>query len=299
MSAIIVKDLTKRLGKKVILSGVNLEIQEGEFFSVLALEGQGKTTIARILFNYLKPSIGNAYIFDLDFNRDSKEIKETTTYVPEEFLFQENIKAVSLLKKTLAFHGLKNTEELDYLIDYFSFNRKIRINDMTENEKKIFSIINALIVKPRVLILDEPAKGLSIEQKVKVFDYLKQLQKEEGVTILMLTDSLIDAQNYCDRAAYLHDGNIKYTEYLKDKIANDKIIKIYSPLNDINPFLEIGSKTIKNSPEEKILYFDGDMKELSRLIANLQIDNYSIEDSSLYDKILAYYDNKEVADSDI
>ena len=293
MSAIVINNLTKRMGKKIIFSNINLEVLEGEFFSLLALEGEGKTTLARILFNYLKPAMGSATIFDMNCSKDSKTIKESVGYVSEELLFQENIKASTLFKKTLALHNLQNTEELKYLLDYFGFNPKIRVPEMTENDKKIFSIINALIVKPRLIILDEPTRGLTVEQSIKLFEHLNKLKTEEGLTILLLTDSLIEAQNYCDRAAYLYNGEIKDIEYLNDKISNDKIVKIYSNIETIDSFTMIGSKIIKNTPEEKVLYFDGDLKELSRTIANLNIDNYSIEDSSLADKITAYYTKKE------
>lgn len=291
MSAIVINNLTKRIGKKMIFSNVNLEVLEGEFFSLLALEGEGKTTLARILFNYLKPAMGSAIIFDMNCAKDSNTIKESVSYVPEELLFQENMRASALFKKTLALHNLQNTEELRYLIDYFEFNPKIRIPEMTGNDKKIFSIINALIVKPRLIILDEPTRGLTVEQSVKLFEHLNKLKAEEGLTILLLTDSLIETQNYCDRAAYLHNGEIKDIEYLKDKVSNDKIVKIYSNIESIDPFINIGSKVIRNTPEEKLLYFDGDLKLLSRTIADLNIDNYSIEDSSLADKIKAYYIN--------
>lgn len=294
MSAIVVNDLTKRIGKKVIFSNINLEVLEGEFFAVLALDSQGKTTLARILFNFLKPDRGSAYIYDIDCGKDSKTIKESVSYVPEDFFFQENIRAGSLLKKTLAFHNLTNTDELKYLVDYFDFNPKLKVNEMDENEKKIFTIINALIVKPRLIIMDEPTKYLSSEQKTKLYDHLNLLKESENLSALILTNSLVEAQTNCDRAAYLHDGKIKGTEYLKDKIANDKIVKIYSDINDLSEFISIGSKVVKNEENEKILYFDGDLKELSKVIYNSYIDNYNIENSSLEDKISAYFLNQDM-----
>lgn len=292
MSAIVVNDLTKRVGKKVIFSNVNLEILEGEFFAVLALKAQGKTTLARTLLNFLKPDIGSAYIYDMDCKKESKTIKESVSYIPENLYFQENFKASVLFKKTLGFHNLTNTDELKYLLDYFNFNPKLRVNDMTDTEKKIFSIINALIIKPRLIIMDEPTKYLNVEQSSKFYEHLKKLKEEENLSALLLTESLIEAQNNCDRAAYLHDGQIKGTEYLKDKTANDKIVKIYSNI-DLSDFISIGSRVIKDTEDEKILYFDGDLKELSRVIYNSNIDNYNIENSSLSDKITAYYTTKE------
>ncbi|SHG95346.1 ABC-2 type transport system ATP-binding protein [Anaerosphaera aminiphila DSM 21120] len=295
MSAIVISDLTKRIGKRSVFSNIDLEVIEGEFFALLGLEDSGKTTLARILFNYLKPAKGTVSIFDMDSSKDSKAIKESVSFVPEELLFQENAKVINLLKTTLNMHNLKNSEEIDMLLDYFNLNPKLRVLDMDNSEKKIFSIINALIVKPRLLIMDEPTKYLSDSQVEKLFTYLNDLKVENSLTLFMLTNSLSEAQRFCDRVAYLHEGEIRGVEQLNNKAANDKIIKIYSGIEDLTPFINIGAKIITSSEGNKILYYDKDMKNLSRVIYECEIDNYSIEDSSLSDKIEAYYSKKEEA----
>lgn len=295
MSAIVISDLTKRIGKRSVFSNIDLEVIEGEFFALLGLEDSGKTTLARILFNYLKPAKGTASIFDMDCSKDSKTIKESVSFVPEELLFQENAKVINLLKTTLNMHNLKNSEEIDMLLDYFNLNPKLRVLNMDNSEKKIFSIINALIVKPRLLIMDEPTKYLSDSQVEKLFTYLNGLKVENSLTLFMLTNSLSEAQRFCDRVGYLHEGEIKGVEQLNNKAANDKIIKIYSNIEDLTPFINIGAKIITSNEGNKILYYDKDMKNLSRVIYECEIDNYSIEDSSLSDKIEAYYSKKEEA----
>lgn len=285
MNAIKIENLTKRVGKKVIFKDINLEVNEGEIFGLLAMENQGKTALARTIFNYLKPNKGSIFILGMNSVKESKEIKENVSYVPEGFLYQDSIRAGKLIKKTMKFHDTQNTEELEFLYDYFEFNPKIRISEMNQNDRKIFSIINALCIRPRLIVLDEPGKNLSTEQKYKLYDYLRALKEEEKVTVFVLTSSLIEAQSYCDRIAYLYDGEICDMEYLDNKVSNDKIIKIYSYIDNLSPFINIGARIIKNSEEEKVLYFDGNMRELSNIIADIGIDNYSIEDSSLQDKI--------------
>ena len=287
MSAIVISDLTKRMGKKRLFSNLNLEVLEGEAFALLALDNCGKTTLSRILFNYLKPAKGRITIFDLDCVKDSKTIKESVGFVPEKLALQENLKASTLFKYTLSAHNFKNTEQLNYLIEYFDFNQRLRIVDMTDREKKLFSIINALIVKPRLIILDEPIKDLEEEDKVKLFTLLNKLKQDENLTIFMLTNSLVDAQKYCDRAAFLNEGEIIGVEFLKDKISNDKLVKIYTPVHNITPLQNIGAVLIYDKIDSKHFYFDKDMRDLSDVIANMRIDNYTIEDASLDDKLSA------------
>lgn len=292
MSAIVISDLTKRMGKKRLFSNLNLEVLEGEAFALLALDNCGKTTLSRILFNYLKPAKGRITIFDLDSVKDSKTIKESVGFVPEKLALQENLKASTLFKYTLSSHNFKNTEQLNYLIDYFDFNQRLKIVDMNGREKKLFSIINALIVKPRLIILDEPVKDLEEDDKVKLFSLLNKLKQDENLTIFMLTSSLVDAQKYCDRAAFLNEGEIVGVEFLKDKISNDKLVKIYTPLNNYSPLQSVGAILISDKLDSKHFYFDKDMRDLSDIIANMRIDNYTIEDASLNNKLDAIK-NKE------
>ncbi len=291
MSAIVINNLTKRIGGNKVFSNLNLEVMEGEIFALLGLEKSGKTTLAKILFNYHKPTRGKAYIYDMDCSKESKTIKESVSYVPQNLLYQDNLKAGTIFRNTLSFHNLKNTEEISNLASYFNFNPRVKFVDMTDNEKRIMSIINALIIRPRLVVFDEVTKELDLEQIEKLFTYLKNERKNEGLSALFLTDSLVEAQRYCDRAAYLYEGEIKEVEYLKDKVSNDKIIKIYGPFQNLSAFIDIGARLIKNDPFEKIFYYDKDMVILSRVIANAELRNYSIEDSSLSDKITAYFNN--------
>lgn len=299
MSAIVINDLTKRMGKKKIFQNLNLEVLEGEFFALLGLDEAGKTTIARILFNYLKPAKGQVNIFDMDCAKDSKLIKESVSYIPEDVVFNENIKAISLLKSTLRLHNLQNTEEMERLIELFNFDSRLKLIDMDENEKKVFAVINALITKPRLIVIDEPSKGLTNEQIAILFNHLKELKATEGLTVFMLTNSLMDAQRYCDRAAYLFDGKIKDVEYLNDKVSNDKLIRIHKNIIDINPFTSIGAILLKKSPYETTFYFDKDMNMLSKVISQHMIDDYTIENSSLKEKIAAYYDTDNYKDVEV
>ncbi|MGO1579796.1 MAG: ATP-binding cassette domain-containing protein [Peptoniphilaceae bacterium] len=292
MSAIVINDLTKKIGRNKVLSNINLEVMSGEIFGILGLNNSGKTTLSKILFNFLKPSKGKAYIFDMDCSKESKSIKESVSLIPEDIMYPENLKAISIFKKTLAFHNLKSFEEIDNLVEYFNFNPKLKLMDMSDSEKKIFAIINALIAKPRLIVMDNTLKDLSNETIDKLFKYLIELKENEDLTVLLLTDSLNYAQIYCDRAAYLADGEIKGTEFLKNKSSNDKIVTIYSEMTDLNSFINIGAKIIKNEKYNTILYYDKDIRLLSNLIAASNIDNYTIENSTLENKIDAYFKNE-------
>ena len=289
MSAIVINDLTKGKGKEKVLSNLNLEILDGEFFSLLGTENSGKTTLARIIMGYLKPGRGSIRVYDMDSFKESKEIKETVSFVSEDMIFDSKIKSYALLKKTLNAHGLSNTEDIDVLCDYFDFNSNLRICDLRDRERKLFSIINALVIKPRLIILDKPTKFLEDKDVDKLFSYIKRLNETEGLTVLLLSDSLRDAKKYSSRIAYLSDGKIQDTEYNNVKAAGDKVLKIDSYRGNLNYFTSIGARIIKDEEDETILYFDGALPELSKVIYEEGLENYVLEDAKLSDKVNAYY----------
>lgn len=289
MSAIVINDLTKGKGKEKVLSNLNLEILDGEFFSLLGTEDSRKTTLARIIMGYLKPSSGTIKVYDMDSFKESKEIKESVSFVPEEMIFDSKIKSYNLLKKTLKVHNLTNTEDIDVLSDYFEFNSNIRVCDLRDRERKILAILNALITKPRLLVLDNPSKFLEEKDIDRLFSHLKKLNETENLTVLLLSNSLRQAKKYSARIAYLSDGKIQEIEYNNVKVAGDKVLKIDSFRGNLNYFTSIGARIIKDEEDETILYFDGPLPELSKVIYEEALENYVLEDAQLDDKVNAYY----------
>lgn len=295
MSAIVTNDLSKHQGKTEILTSLNLEVLDGEIFSLLGMKDSGKTTLARILMGYLKPNSGSVSVYDMDSFKESKEIKESVSFVPEDSLLNTNMKSSVVLKKTLNSHNLQNTEDIDTLCDYFNFNERLRISDLEPRDLKLFAIINALIVKPRLIILDNPCTNLTQVDIDKLFSYIKNLNESEGLTVFILTDSLKEARKYSTRVAYLHDGKIADVEYNNVSVSGDKVLKIKEYRGNLNYFTSIGARVIKDTDSETVLYYDKNLTDLSKVIYEEALENYTLEDANLEDKIIAYYSGKNVS----
>lgn len=289
MSAIVINDLTKGKGKDKILSNLNLEILDGEFFSLLGTDKSGKTTLARLIMGYLKPSSGSIKLYDMDSFKESKEIKESVAFVPEDMIYDSKIKSFVLLKKTLNAHNLSNTEDIDILCDYFDFNSNLRVCDLRDRERKLLAIINALVIKPRLLILDSPSKFLEEKDIERLFSHIKKLNEQENLTVLLLSESLREAKRYSARIAYLSDGKVQDIEYNNVKASGDKVLRITSYRGNLNYFTSIGARILKDEEEETVLYFDGPLPELSKVIYEEGLENYVLEDAKLSDKVNAYY----------
>ena len=295
MSAIVVSGLTKKFRRDLVFNDFNLEVFDGEIFSIMGMEGSGKTTLARILFHFLKPNRGSVRIFDMDGQKESKSVKEFTGYVPEDVWIYDNMKPMAIFKHTLAFHGLKNTDDIQSLMEFFELDNRHKFSDLTDSERKRVAIINALITKPKLLVLDNPSKHLSHTMLDKLFTHIKRLQSSEGLTVLLLTDDMSIGQRYGDRGAYLAGGRLTGIEYLKDKKNNDKILCIFDELINVNAFEEVGASLLKDESGDVEFFYDGYLPTLTTVLHQQKVKNYVLEDAELEDKVEIFKSGKDLS----
>lgn len=296
MSAIVVNELTKKFRRNLVFNDFNLEVFDGEIFSIMGMEGAGKTTLARILFHFLKPNKGTIRIFDMDGQKESKSVKEFTGYVPEEVWMYDNLKPMAIFNHTLAFHGLKNMDDIQSLMEYFELDNRHKFADLTDSERKRVAIINALIAKPKLLVLDNPSKDLSRAMLDKLFTHIKRLQSSEGLSVLLLTDDLAIGQRYGDRGAYLSGGRLTGIEYLKDKKNNDKVLRIFDELIDVGAFEEIGATLLKDESGDVEFFYDGYLPTLTTVLHQQKVKNYVLEDAVLENKVEIFKSGRSVSE---
>lgn len=296
MSAIVVNELTKKFRRNLVFNDFNLEVFDGEIFSIMGMEGTGKTTLARILFHFLKPNKGTIRIFDMDGQKESKSVKEFTGYVPEEVWIYDNLKPMAIFNHTLAFHGLKNTDDIQSLMEYFELDNRHKFADLTDSERKRVAIINALIAKPKLLVLDNPSKDLSRAMLDKLFTHIKRLQSSEGLSVLLLTDDLAIGQRYGDRGAYLSGGRLTGIEYLKDKKNNDKVLRIFDELINVDAFEEIGASILKDESGDVEFFYDGYLPTLTTVLHQQKVKNYVLEDAVLENKVEIFKSGRSVSE---
>lgn len=288
MSAIVVSELTKKFRRQLVFNNFNLEVFDGEIFSVMGLPGSGKTTLARILFNFYKPNKGSVTVFDMSAQKEAKSVKEFTSYIPEDVWIYDNLKPIALFKHTLAFHGLKNTDDIQSLMEYFDLDNKHKFFDLTDSERKRVAIVNALITKPKLLIIDNPTKDLNHGMVDKLFTHLKRLQRSEGLSVLLLTDDLSVGQRFGDRGAYLSGGRLVGLEYLKDKKTNDKVLRIFDELVSVPAFESIGCELLKDESGDIQFFYDGYLPTLTTVLHQEKIKNFTLEDALLENKINSF-----------
>lgn len=265
------------------LKNINIEMKEGEILGIVGATGAGKTTLVKLLLNYYHPNKGSVMVGSLNANRDSTEIKKFLGTIPQHSWFPANRRPVSLLKESMRLRDISNKEEMDYLIDYFELNTRQKINDMSELDKRKLAIINGLVFNPSLIVVDEPGTILDVSTRIKLYDILEE-KNREGVSILILTNNLKEAQSICDTIYFLHEGTIIEKEDQSNKFSNDKILKYYDKNIDRDIFTSIGGKLVQDG-NETIVYYNNDLNLLAEAIYKSGLKDYSIENSTLEDKL--------------
>ncbi|WDU53255.1 ABC transporter ATP-binding protein [Taylorella equigenitalis] len=192
------------------LGDVTFDIKEGEFFGLLGPNGAGKTTIISILAGLTKPSSGSVKIFNYDVQTDYKQARRCLGVVPQELVYDPFFSVVQTLRNQSGFFGLnKNEAWIEELLYKLNLTDKADANmrSLSGGMKRRVLVAQALVHKPPVIILDEPTAGVDIELRQNLWKFIKELN-QKGHTILLTTHYLEEAQEMCDRIAFLRQGNL-------------------------------------------------------------------------------------------
>ncbi|MBQ1252489.1 MAG: ATP-binding cassette domain-containing protein, partial [Firmicutes bacterium] len=210
MIAVSLNQLSKKFGRRIGLTGIDLNINEGEIFGLIGPDGAGKSTILRILMNFITPSDGDAEIFDMDVESDSKKIKKETIYVPGEVYFYNKMRAGKYINLVMKAHHHKKDDFFKSVMTAFEVNPKDRFEDMDRSDQKKMALAAAIAAEPRLLLLDEPLRGLDTTLQNRLFEHLKMLQ-ENGCTIVLTGRDAEEIAPICTSIAIIESGEITVT----------------------------------------------------------------------------------------
>src|SRR4051794_5165582 len=213
MSALQITDLVKRYETGVeALRRVSLEIEEGEFFGLLGPNGAGKSTLIHCATGLAQPTSGSIEVFGHDAIDRYTEARLAVGLAPQEL----NLDWFLTAEETLDYHGgyfgmprKERKERARELLDTFSLSDKKdeRTRTLSGGMKRRLILARALMHRPRLLILDEPTAGVDVELRLELWHYV-QLINSEGTTILLTTHYLEEAEQLCDKIAFINDGRI-------------------------------------------------------------------------------------------
>ncbi len=209
-----VKALTKNYPPDIkAVDGVDLEIRPGEIFGLLGPNGAGKTTIIKILVTLAKPTSGTAAVCGHDTVTAPQQVRECIGYVGQQVAFDRSITAWENLWLAACLHHMppdearKRIDEVLSLVE-LTDRKNDRVKAYSGGMKKRLDLATGLLHRPKLLVLDEPTLGLDIQTRVKIWEYLRE-QKKQGITTLVTTHYLDEADRLCDRIAIIDNGKIQ------------------------------------------------------------------------------------------
>jgi ABC-2 type transport system ATP-binding protein len=213
MKAISANELTKVYGKLTAVDHITFEVEEGESFGILGLNGAGKTTTLMMLSTLLRPTSGSAKVFGYDIVRQSDEVRRFIGVV-----FEERAVDIQLTgRQNLDLHARmyylgdeerrkKVTEVLAEVgLEKFA---DVKVDDYSGGMLRRLEIARSMIADPRLLILDEPTIGVDVQTRRYLWDHVKRLNKEHGISVLLATSYAEEADYLCDRVAIMHQGKL-------------------------------------------------------------------------------------------
>ena len=213
MSSIInAKDLTKRYGKFTAVDGISFEIQEGECFGFLGPNGAGKTSTIRMIHCVSPVTAGTLTVNGLPCSIDDRTIKKTTGVIPQEITLdidltvRENLMVFSRFFDIPRREAKARVEELIKFVE-LEAKRDSKIDQLSTGMKRRLLIARSLINQPKLIIADEPTTGLDPQARHLIWQRLRQL-KSQGVTLILTTQYMEEAQQLCDRIVVMYQGKI-------------------------------------------------------------------------------------------
>lgn len=204
---ITVKDLTKRYGSTTTVDAVSFTVQEGEVFGILGPNGAGKTTTLEMI-EALRPIDGGSVKLDgFDVKTQPSEVKKIIGIQLQSTAFFDKL---TLKEQLELFDGLYDeTTDPMTLLEYVELTDKVKsyVEQLSGGQKQRFSIAAALVNKPRVLFLDEPTTGLDPQARRHLWELIKSIKKQ-GITVVLTTHYMDEAELLCDRIAIMDNGKI-------------------------------------------------------------------------------------------
>jgi ABC-2 type transport system ATP-binding protein len=211
--ALKVEKLKKTYSTGVLaLDGVSLEIEAGRFFGLLGPNGAGKTTLINSVVSLARPDSGTVEVFGRDAYREFREARRMIGVSPQEI----NLDKFLTVEETMLFHAgyygvpkEKAKERTEELLERFALTekRKQRVNTLSGGMKRRVLFARALMHDPKVLFLDEPTAGVDVELRYKLWGYIRELNRG-GLTILLTTHYLEEAEALCEEIALINGGSI-------------------------------------------------------------------------------------------
>jgi ABC-2 type transport system ATP-binding protein len=297
-NALKVEKLTKIYFKKSsneikALNNLNLEVKEGEIFGLLGPNGAGKTTFLNILAGTVIKNSGSVNVWGYDLDKNPRQVRSSIGIVPQEVNLDAFFSPKNLLELQAGLYGIPKKDRItDTILKLVSLEKEANAyaRSLSGGMKRRLLIAKAMVHRPPILVLDEPTAGVDVKLRKNLWNNVKVLNKQ-GVTIILTTHLMYEAEEMCNRIAILNKGNLvtlDTTENLLDRIKTKKIIFKVKEINKINPKDLNGIKFSYSSNNEITALYERKKHKIDQIInkvksAGMEIYDISTDEGNLED----------------
>jgi len=270
------------------LNDLNLDVKEGEIFGLLGPNGAGKTTFINILAGTVIKTAGQVNVWGFDLDQNPRQVRASVGIVPQEVNLDPFFSPRKLLELQAGLYGIKEKDRItDTILKLVSLEKQANsyARSLSGGMKRRLLMAKALVHQPPIVFLDEPTAGVDVELRKNLWKNVRMLN-DQGVTIILTTHYLEEAEEMCDRIAILNKGNIvalDSTKNLLDRIQTKKVIfKIDKKINIKEGELE-SLKIISNLEDEICVSYEKSKINIEELINLIKRNNVKIKDISTDD----------------
>jgi len=270
------------------LSNLSFEVKQGEVFGLLGPNGAGKTTFLSILGGTVTKTSGNVNVWGFNLDKNPRQVKASIGIVPQEVNLDAFFSPHKLLELQAGLYGITKKDRItDLILKMVALEDKANAysRSLSGGMKRRLLIAKAMVHQPPILILDEPTAGVDVELRNNLWDNVKELNKE-GVTIILTTHYLLEAQEMCDRIGIIDRGNLvalDTTKKLLERIQTKKINFIVKDV-DLNKSLQMkGIKFNINTKNLISVIYEKNSLDFEEIINYLNQNQIKIEDISTED----------------
>jgi len=265
------------------ITDLTFEVKEGEVFGLLGPNGAGKTTFLSILGGTVTKTSGCVNVWGFDLDQNPRQVKASIGIVPQEVNLDAFFSPKKLLELQAGLYGVAKKDRItDLILKLVALDNKANAysRSLSGGMKRRLLIAKAMVHQPPILILDEPTAGVDVELRNNLWSNVKKLNKE-GVTIILTTHYLLEAQEMCDRIAIINKGNLvalDTTEKLLERIKTKKINFKVKNVNQDLPLLMKGIKFKIISKNQITATYEKNSLNFGEIINYFNQNNIKVED---------------------
>ncbi|HHT21018.1 MAG TPA: ABC transporter ATP-binding protein [Tissierellia bacterium] len=291
MNIVEVNHLKKYYGRHRGVEDVHFTIKQGEVFGFIGPNGAGKSTTIRCALSLIFPTSGKITLFGLDSIKDQVEIAKRVGYLPSEVAYYDNMKVKDLLEYSMSFYGRPDPARLKDLCERMDLDISRKIDDLSLGNKKKVGIVQGLLHRPSLIILDEPTSGLDPLMQQRFFDLIEE-ENKRGATVLFSSHILSEVKRLSDRIALIKDGRIEDMDQIASLQSNHyKNVQLTADPEALDRFEGSDLIEVKQRFGDQLHFiYRGEINRLLRELARFDVQNLSMEDPSLEELFMDYYE---------